>query len=174
MPHFDEFETEEELEEFMHEHLHKEYSIALTRNEALYLDDCLTLMVEREINPDQKSMLTTLRGVAHVAYLPVPIELIDKIAFAVLYTTDDASPVTEVAIKVDSSELYLLREVAQSYIKVGEEPVGFNIKRKLYRALYEEEYQKERMVDKLLDEALPQHIDILTDTVPVKDIQTLE
>ena len=170
MPHFDEFETEEELEEFMHEHLHKEYSVSLTRNESLYLDDCLTLMVEREINPDQKSMLTTLRGVAHVAFLPVPIELIDKIAFAVLYTTDDASPVTEVAIKVDSSELYLLREVAQSYIKVGEEPVGFNIKRKLYRALYEEEYQKERMVDKLLDEALPHNVDIVTDTVPIKDI----
>ena len=37
----------------------EEYTLTITRNEALYLDDCLTLMVEREVNTDHKSLLST-------------------------------------------------------------------------------------------------------------------
>ena len=132
----------------------EEFSITITRNEALYLDDCMTLMVEREMTSDQRSSLGTLRNVAPTAQLPVPIELVDKIGLVVLATTDEDFPSETATIKVDTSELYMLREVAQSYVKVGQEAVGFNLKKKIYRALYEEEYLKEKNIDRLLSEAL--------------------
>ena len=105
----------------------EEFYLDVTRNEALYLDDCLTLMVEREVSIDHKNMLSTLRNVAPVAQLPVPIELVDKIAWAVLYTTEDEASSVTAKLKLDSSELYLLREIAQSYVKIGDEPVGYNL-----------------------------------------------
>jgi len=137
--------------------LEEEYTLSVSRNEALYLDDCLTLMVEREVNLDHgKSMLSTLRNVIPAAQLPVPIELIDKIAWAVLYTTEEGSPSdTEATLSLDSSELYLLREIAQSYVRVGNEPVGFNLKRKIYYSLFEEEFKREKNIDRLIEEALP-------------------
>ena len=135
----------------------EEFFLAVSRNEALYLDDCLTLMVEREVNVDHgKTMLSTLRNVAPVAQLPVPIELIDKIAWAVLYTTEDgSSPATEATLSLDASELYMLREVCQSYVRIGNEPVGFNLKRKIYYSLFEEEFKREKTIDRLIEEALP-------------------
>tara|TARA_Y100000310_G_C20427035_1_gene689587 strand:- start:652 stop:804 length:153 start_codon:yes stop_codon:yes gene_type:complete len=33
---------------------------------------------------------------------------------------------------------------------VGKEPVGYNLKRKLYLALYSESYEKDKIVDNLL------------------------
>ena len=63
--------------------------IKFTRNEILYLDDSLTLMIEREMfHPSEGMQLTTMRVVLPSAPLPVPIELIDKIAMGVLYTAD--------------------------------------------------------------------------------------
>ena len=137
-----------------------EFTLALTRNEALYLDDCLTLMIEREVSIENKSILSTLRNVAPLAQLPVPIELIDKIAYAVLYTTDETNSRDEASIRVSVSELYLLREVSQSYIRIGEEAVGYNLKRKIYASLFALEYEQERTVDRMLDEALPPNIDM--------------
>ena len=150
-----------------HYNISEDFRLTITRNEALYLDDCLTLMVEREISTDQKNILGTLRNVAPVAPLPVPIELVDKIGFAVLSITDEDYPFDTATLKLDSSELYLLREVAQSYVKVGEEAVGFNLKKKIYKALYEEEYEQEKTIDKLLLEALPDD-DIHRDTIQYK------
>jgi|TARA_R100000789_G_C3016105_1_gene152462 hypothetical protein len=161
--------TDDTHSECNHERDEEDFSLTLTRNEALYLDDCLTLMVERELTMDNKSILSTLRNVAPVAQLPVPIELIDKVAFAVLYTTDETNPCDEVDIKLDSSELYLLREVAQSYIKIGREPVGFNLKRKIYASLYAAEYEQEKAVDKLLREALSPNTNIELEEIPETD-----
>ena len=133
----------------------EEFYLDVTRNGAVYLDDCLTLMVEREVSIDHKNMLSTLRNVAPVAQLPVPIELVDKIAWAVLYTTEDEASSVTAKLKLDSSELYLLREIAQSYVKIGDEPVGYNLKRKIYYSLFEEEFNKEKNIDRLIEEALP-------------------
>ena len=140
-----------------HHSSEEEFSLSVTRNEALYLDDCLTLMVAREVATEHgKSILSTLRNVAPIAQLPVPIELVDKVAWAVLYTTEEGSPSNvEATLNLDSSELYLLREIAQSYVRVGDEPVGFNLKRKIYYSLFEEEFNREKSIDRLIEEALP-------------------
>ena len=45
----------------------------------------------------------------------------------------------------------MLREVAHSYVKIGEEPVGFNLKVKIYTVLYDAEYQKAKFLNNILD-----------------------
>ena len=66
------------------------------------------------------------------------LDLIEKITYAVLYTTDDANRGKEAKVEVTEEDIYTLREIAQSYIKVGNEMVGFNLKRKLYTLLHKE------------------------------------
>ena len=117
------------------------YTINLSRNEALYLDDCLSLMIERELTPEGMVSHTSMRQVIPSAQLAVPIELIDKVALAVLHTTDSENVGREYPIKCVASELYLLREVSQSFIKLGQEAVGFNLKRKIYKALFKDQYE---------------------------------
>jgi hypothetical protein len=59
--------------------------------------------------------------------------------------------------------------VAQSYIKIGQEPVGFNLKRKIYASLYAAEYEQEKAVDKLLREALSPNTNIELEEIPETD-----
>ena len=136
------------------------FEISLSRNEALYLDDCLSLMIEREPMDHGMSMTTTMRQVLPSAQLGVPIELIDKIALAVLHTTDYDNRGREHKIKCIASELYLLREVSQSYIKIGQEPVGFNLKRKIYQALFQNQYDAGQKLAKLIGEDINLDLDI--------------
>ncbi|SVE08611.1 uncharacterized protein METZ01_LOCUS461465 [marine metagenome] len=137
-----------ELEELLNHEI-REFLIILTRNEVLYLDDSLTLMIEREVSNHDGTQLSTMRAVLPTAALPVPLELVDKIAMGVLYTTDPDNLGMDVELKFDSSELYLLREITQSFIKIGNEPVGFNLKKKIYGALYSEEYKTNKLADTL-------------------------
>ena len=124
--------------------------IKFTRNEILYLDDSLTLMIEREMfHPSEGMQLTTMRVVAPTAPLPVPIELIDKIALGVLYTADPDNIGKDAELEFVASELYLLREICQSYVKVGNEQVGYNLKKNIYGALYADEYQTNKLLDSL-------------------------
>ena len=142
----------------------KQYNLVLTRNEVLYLDDSLTLMIEREISNHEGTQLSTMRAVIPSAQLPVPIELVEKIAMGVLYTTDPDNGGMDVELKFDSAELYLLREVAQSFIKIGNEPVGYNLKKKIYSELFSEEYKTNKLTD-VLTKDIP-----LTDNAPLFDI----
>lgn len=138
-----EIEDHELLEE-------KEYYISLTRNEVLFLDDSITLMIEREmINPSEGTHLSSMRVVAPTAQLAVPIELVDKLAMGVLYTTDPDNVGKDVELLFQASELYQLREIAQSFVKVGQESVGFNLKKKFYSALFKDEYKTNKLVDEL-------------------------
>lgn len=126
----------------------EELEITLTRNEVLYLDDSLTLMIEREMASASEGMqLSTMRQVIPSAQLPVPIEIIDKIALGVLYTTDPDNVGKDVDLIFVASELYLLRELCQSYVKIGNEPVGYNLKKKIYSVLYENEYKTNKLID---------------------------
>jgi hypothetical protein len=70
---------------------------------------------------------------------------------AVLYTTDPENEGKEAVLELDVTDLLMLREIAHSYVKVGEEPVGFNLKKKIYTALYAGEYQKTKLLTHLLD-----------------------
>jgi len=118
----------------------EEEFIFLTRNEALFLDDSFTLMIEQEIE-DQR--IRPMRPIQMTAALAVPMELMEKVGKAVVYTTHPNNIDKEYEIAFDLSELLMIREIASSYIKIGEEPVGYNLKRKVCAILYGEELAQE-------------------------------
>ena len=119
----------------------------LTRNEALYIDDSLSLMIEREARGE--SRIGTMRLQMLSAPMGAPIDLIDKITLAVLYTTDDTNKGKEARVNVSDEDLYIIREVSQSYIIVGSEMVGYNLKKKLYTLLHQD-YTSDEEWNKLL------------------------
>ena len=119
----------------------------LTRNEALYIDDSLSLMIERDAMGE--SRIGTMRLQMLSAPMGAPIDLIDKITLAVLYTTDDTNKGKEARVNVSDEDLYIIREVSQSYIKVGSEMVGYNLKKKLYTLLHQD-YTSDEEWNKLL------------------------
>ena len=131
---------EDELEEDLH-------PIYMTRNEVLFLDDSLTMMIERDSVQDS---VTTMRVMVPTAQLPAPVSLIDKIAMAVLRITDPEDDGKGTVVHLSDTDIYMLREITHSYCKVGREQVGYNLKRKFYLALYEENYTRDKKVDALL------------------------
>ena len=44
----------------------------------------------------------------------------------------------------------MLREICHSYCKVGNEYVGYNLKRKIYQVLYSDTYKTDKTVSNLL------------------------
>ena len=62
--------------------------LELTRNELLYIDDNLSMLVEKDLGD---SSLGTVRPLAHTAGLPAPVELLEKIGVGILFTTDPAN-----------------------------------------------------------------------------------
>lgn len=130
-----------------------EVELSLTRNEALFIDDSLSLLIEREGDGNLMNdhRVATVRPLTPTAGLPAPLGLIEKIGMAVLYTTDSENEGKEAVITLEPTDLLMLRELAHSYVKVGEEPVGYNLKKKIYTVLYDVEYQKTKFLDNLLD-----------------------
>jgi hypothetical protein len=120
-------------------------SIVLTRAEALFLDDTLTVMTDRET----MSGIAGIRPLGASAMMAAPPDLIDRIGMAVLLTTS-TNAMSEAVLEVDDQELYLLRECAQSSVKFDDEPVGFNLKRKIYLALLEDSYKDSLQFAKLM------------------------
>ena len=122
----------------------------LTKAEALYLDDALTIltMPDKEMLPMAIPMMG-MRHVAPSALLAVPPDLIDRIGMAVLLTTA-TNGVAEAPIEVDVQELYFLREAALSTSKFLDEPVGYNLKRKIYLAILEDNYKDSLQFAKLM------------------------
>lgn len=137
-----------ELEEELH-------PIYMTRNEILFLDDSLTMMLEREGTQEN---VMTMRAMMPSAYLPAPVTLIDKIGMAVLRITDPELEEAGTVVHLNDTDIYMLREICHSYSKVGKEQVGYNLKRKLYLALYADSYDRDKQIDKLLStvEEVPQ------------------
>ena len=131
---------EEDLEEDIH-------PVSMSRNEVLFLDDSLTMMLE---NDGMQNSVTTMRAMMPSAYLPAPVSLIDKLAMAVLRITDPDNIEGGTVIHLNDTDIYMLREICHSYCKVGREYVGYSLKRKLYLALYSECYERDKQVDKLL------------------------
>ena len=91
--------------------------LMLTRDEAFYIDDHLTMMIEQQ---DKLGNFATVRPLANTAGLPAPVDLLDKIAMAVLQTTGpDTLWEAEAKIFVTATDLYMLREVAKSKGETG-------------------------------------------------------
>jgi len=124
-----------------------EKAMLLTRNEALFIDDSLSMLIEREPSDDR---MGTVRPMAHTAGLPAPIDLLEKIGKAILFTTDPENNGEPASVLLSETDLYMLREITHSYIRIGEEPVGFNLKRKIYTLLYSTEYERDKIADRLI------------------------
>jgi len=124
------------------------FPIVMTRNEILFLDDSLTMLIEKE---SFSYAVTTMRMLIPSAQLPAPVSLIEKIGMGVLHVTDPQQDNRTTVVHLDTTEIYMLREICFSNARVGREPVGYNLKRKLYSALYAEEYIREVQVNKLLN-----------------------
>ena len=120
--------------------------LSLTRNEALFIDDSLSMIIESQPGDER---LTTVRPLSHSAGLPAPVDLLEKIGMAVLFTTDLDNEGEEADIPVSDTDLYMLREITHSYIKIGEEPAGYNLKRKVYALLYET-YERDKIAKQLI------------------------
>ena len=123
------------------------HPIWMTHNEVMFLDDSLTMMLEKDSMSDS---VTTMRVMIPSAHLPAPVTLLDKIGIAVLQVTDPESTEKGTTVELNDSEIYMLREICHSYCKVGKEPVGYNLKRKMYLSLYGETFEKDKIVDGLL------------------------
>jgi len=123
------------------------HDVEMTHNEVMYLDDSLTMMLERDTISDA---VTTMRAMVPSAQLPAPVSLIDKIGIAVLKVTDPDSNKTTTVVPLTDSDIYMLREICPSYAKVGTEQVGYNLKRKFYIALYSTVYETNKVADTLL------------------------
>ena len=123
------------------------HPIWMTHNEVMFLDDSLTMMLEKDSMSDS---VTTMRVMIPSAHLPAPVTLLDKIGIAVLQVTDPESTEKGTTVELNDSEIYKLREICHSYCKVGKEPVGYNLKRKMYLSLYGETFEKDKIVDGLL------------------------
>ena len=128
------------------------FPIVMTRNEVLFLDDSLTMLIEKE---SFAYTVTTMRMLIPTAQLPAPVSLIEKIGMGVLHVTDPEQDNKTTVLHLDATEIYMLREICFSNVRIGREPVGYNLKRKFYTALYAEEYTKELLVNRLLNSIEP-------------------
>ena len=124
---------------------YSEMELELTRNEALFLDDTFTLMVENEMSAEGgRGYVSSLRPVQQTAGMPVSMDLIGKIGRAIVFTNDPVNDGKSYSIQIDHAELYMIREIASSFIKIGEEPVGFSLKLKVATLLFGEELAEEQ------------------------------
>lgn len=122
----------------------------LTRDEILYIDDRLTMMIERD---GRTESFTTVIPVSAMPGLPSPVDLLDKVGMAVLEVTEeDYERGTSVGVSVTATDLYMLRELAKSTLKLNGNFVGLSLKRKIYKLLFEEEYKTDRTFKKLIAE----------------------
>jgi hypothetical protein len=142
MPELNDHDSTGDENSQLHEEVEIEqgYVMQLTKNESLFLDDRLTLMVQRD---GDEQGIYSMRPVQMTARLAVPLDLMDKIGKAVFYTTTPENQGKEYAFAIEISELFMIREVVSSFIKIEGEPVGLNLKRKIYALLYTKDLEQE-------------------------------
>lgn len=96
------------------------YNLSLTLNESTYLSDCLSCFTkapDHEGNPSQG----------------VYPELLLKVGSAFMELVEERVPVSQ--IRVTITELWVLREMAKSGVKLGSESVGIALMKKVYAGL---------------------------------------
>ena len=145
----DEFEPMDDIEKTFSA-LEELRVLPLTKYEALYLSDSVTLMLEH--SSEKGRMEIPARGLVSNASVGTSLELIQRIGLAVLYATDvkNKSGIAELVLTL--GELYLIRECCQSYITHGEEPVGYNLVRKIYRLILQDELKARAEFEKILSD----------------------
>ena len=146
----------------------KTFEIDVTRNEALFMSDSMTRIVKIPEGWEGGSL--TLRSTTQSAFIVAPESLMVKMGRAIAFLTKTElierksgiiGMMEEVEVEVNKGKTYslvleeyeawLIWEVAQSYLKVGDAPVGYDIKKKLAKVMYGEAVEFES-VAKLLDD----------------------
>tara|TARA_R110002110_G_C13049687_1_gene680757 strand:- start:65 stop:601 length:537 start_codon:yes stop_codon:yes gene_type:complete len=145
----DDFKSMDE-EEFL-KNLEALRVLPLTKYEALYLSDSVTLLLQHETDNKGRVEIPA-RGLVSSASVSVPMDLIQRIGLSVLLSTDTENKSGIAEIVVNVSELYLLRECCQSFITHGNEPVGYNLIRKIYKLLLHKELTDRAILDNILSD----------------------
>ena len=127
--------------------LNEERIIQLTRNEILYLSDNMTLLMEHVT--EMGKMHVPARQLMPQASVPVSIDLIEKIGVAFLQATDPDNSDKNAEISVTVADLFLLRECCQSFLRVGKEPVGFNLLRKIYSLIFKKDTKYRNFIEEI-------------------------
>lgn len=128
----------------------EEKIITLSKNESLYLNDSLTLLLEHPTNLQVMSI--PIRGIQGNAGFAAREELILKLGEAILEVTRPGSDNNFVDISLTIEELFLIRECSQSYILFNDEPVGYNLMKKIYKALLGDHIEQKKKFDTLLSD----------------------
>ena len=100
----DDFQSEQEFVE----QLDAMKVLSLTRAEALFLSDSMTLLLEHD--KDDKSFQIPARSIKASATVSVSVEMITRVGLAVLLTTDPKNQSKTTEMPITMSELYILRE----------------------------------------------------------------
>jgi len=121
--------------------------LTLTRNELLYLSDSVTLLLEH--TTEHGIIHTPARQLKPSAGVPVPVELIQTIGLGFVSLSDDDNSSETATIDVTLGDLYLLRECCQSYVKINDEFVGFNLLKKIYNLILEQAVLERNFINKI-------------------------
>jgi len=126
-------------------HVHEIRVLDLTRNELLFIDDTVTMMM------DYGGSISSIRNQMPTIVVPMPEDFVLRLAEAILLAdktrVDETTPLT-----VTIDELYTIREISQSYVKIGSEYIGYSLKLKVFRALLEQQDQEvEDPLERLLE-----------------------
>lgn len=109
--------------------------VTLTLRELLFIDDSLTLEVRSNF-VNELEFGASLLGIGTSSGPASDVDLLLKIGGAILAIEEDKA-ITSIDVCLTEEELWVIREVAKSSVKVGNEQVGLNLKKKVYRALRE-------------------------------------
>ena len=123
--------------------------LKVTRNELLHLSDSVTLLIEH--SSDQGTFHMPVRQLMPSAGVPVPIELIQAIGLGFVALDDKSNTTNTTILSLTIGDLYLLRECCQSFLKVNDEFVGYNLLRKIYDLLLEEALMERKFINKITD-----------------------
>ena len=109
--------------------------IHFTKGELCLIDDSFTLLHSRGGEEDPSKLI--YRVLAPSASTAAPIELLDSIGAALLEAHEKTDAKKDVEVSLDLSEEYLwmIREIANTNIVFGKEPVGYSLKIKVHQAL---------------------------------------
>ena len=121
--------------------------LQLTPNEALFIDDSLTMMIDAA---DGAMMFSAMRPLVASARMPAPLDLIEKIAVAVLFTMDDDNAGLLAEVNLNDGDLLYIKEICHSHVMIREAPVDYHLKRTIYMAHYGTEQKLGRQLDAVL------------------------
>ena len=140
-------DAHEENEYYAMDELDEIKSLVITKNESLFLSDSLTLLMEH--TQDHGRIHVPARQLMPSAGVPAPIELIEKVGFAVLASCDPKNETAQAKLVVSVADLFLLRECCQSFMKINDEMVGYNLLRKIYSAMLESDVEERSFIEDL-------------------------